>query len=247
LRKLIVLSFVTLDGIMQAPGGPDEDPSAGFKHGGWSVGYFDDFLGNVMTEQMGHPFDLLLGRKTFEIFAAFWPTVKDETGAGINRAKKYVVSHKPVSLDWKTTVPITGDVVGKIKNLKAEDGPELQVHGSGDLIQTLLKNDLIDEFWLKTFPVALGSGKRLFAEGTMPAGLTLQDSRVSPSGVVVSSYARAGTVKSGSFGLSPSGEAVTQSLTTTGETLRESTAATMAATGRASAAVAMNGRSGSAS
>jgi dihydrofolate reductase len=136
MRKLIVLSFVTLDGIMQAPGGPDEDPSAGFKHGGWSVGYFDDFLGKVMTEQMGHPFDLLLGRKTFEIFAAFWPTVKDETGAGINRAKKYVVSHKPVSLDWKTTVPITGDVVGKIKDLKAEDGPELQVHGSGDLIQT---------------------------------------------------------------------------------------------------------------
>jgi dihydrofolate reductase len=238
---------VTLDGIMQAPGGPDEDPSGGFRHGGWSVGYFDDFLGNVMTQQMGHPFDLLLGRKTFEIFAAFWPKVKDETGAGINRAKKYVVSHKSVSLDWKTTVPITGDVVGKIKNLKAEDGPELQVHGSGDLIQTLLKNDLIDEFWLKTFPVALGSGKRLFAEGTMPAGLRLQDSRVSPSGVVVSSYARLGTVKSGSFGLAPSGETVTQSLTTTGETVRESTAATMAATGRASAAVAMNGRSGSAS
>jgi dihydrofolate reductase len=210
MRKLIVLSFITLDGIMQAPGGPEEDPSENFKYGGWSVGYFDDFLGKVMTEQMSHPFDLLLGRKTFEIFAAFWPKVKDETGESINRATKYVVSHKPVNLDWKTTVPITGDVVGKIKNLKAEDGPELQVHGSGNLIQTLMKNDLVDEFWLKTFPVALGSGKRLFAEGTMPAGLKVQKSQVSPQGVVVASYARAGDVKLGSFALTPSGEEVTR-------------------------------------
>jgi dihydrofolate reductase len=211
MRKLIVLSFITLDGIMQAPGGPEEDPSDGFKYGGWSVGYFDDFMGKVMTEQMGHPFDLLLGRKTFDIFAAFWPTVKDETGAAINRAKKYVVSRKPVKLDWKTTVPINGDVVGKIKDLKAEDGPELQVHGSGNLIQTLLKHDLVDEFWLKTFPIALGSGKRLFAEGTMPAGLKVQKSQVSPSGVVVASYARAGDVKLGSFALTSSGEEVTRS------------------------------------
>jgi dihydrofolate reductase len=211
MRKLIVLSFITLDGIMQAPGGPEEDPSENFKYGGWSVGYFDDFLGKVMTEQMGHPFDLLLGRKTFDIFAAFWPKIKDETGESINRAKKYVVSHKPVSLDWKTTVPITGDVVGKIKNLKAEDGPELQVHGSGNLIQTLMKNDLVDEFWLKTFPVALGSGKRLFAEGTMPAGLRVQKSQVSPQGVVVASYARAGDVKLGSFAVTPSGEGVRRS------------------------------------
>src|SRR5438067_4164454 len=206
MRKLIVVSFVTLDGSMQAPGGPEEDPSDGFKYGGWSVDYFDDFLGNVMTEQMGHPFDLLLGRKTFEIFAAYWPIVKDETGEVINRAKKYVVSHKPVNLDWKTTVPITGDVVGKIKSLKAEDGPELQVHGSGNLIQSLLKHDLIDEFWLKTFPVALGSGKRLFAEGTMPAGFALKDSRISPSGVVASTYARAGEVKLGSFMLAGSNQ-----------------------------------------
>ena len=201
MRKLIVLSFITLDGVMQAPGGPGEDDSGGFKYGGWSVGYFDDFLGNVMTEQMGHPFDLLLGRKTYDIFAAYWPQVKDETGAGINRAKKYVVSHRPVNLDWKTTVPINGDVAGKIKQLKNEDGPEIQVHGSGNLIQTLLKNDLVDEFWLKTFPVALGSGKRLFAEGTMPAGFTLKESRTSPTGVIVSSYAPAGDVKIGSFEL----------------------------------------------
>ena len=210
MRKLIVLSFITLDGVMQAPGGPGEDDSGGFKYGGWSVGYFDDFLGNVMSEQMGHPFDLLLGRKTYDIFAAYWPQVKDETGAGINRAKKYVVSHRPVNLDWKTTVPINGDVAGKIKQLKNEDGPEIQVHGSGNLIQTLLKNDLVDEFWLKTFPVALGSGKRLFAEGTMPAGFTLKESRTSPTGVIVSSYAPAGDVKIGSFELTPSGQEATR-------------------------------------
>ena len=210
MRKLIVLSFITLDGVMQAPGGPGEDDSGGFKYGGWSVGYFDDFLGNVMTEQMGHPFDLLLGRKTYDIFAGYWPQVKDETGAGINRAKKYVVSHRPVNLDWKTTVPINGDVAGKIKQLKNKDGPEIQVHGSGNLIQTLLKNDLVDEFWLKTFPVALGSGKRLFAEGTMPAGFTLKESRTSPTGVIVSSYAPAGDVKIGSFELTPSGQEATR-------------------------------------
>jgi len=206
MRKLIVLSFITLDGVMQAPGGPQEDDSGGFKYGGWSVGYFDDFLGNVMTEQMGHPFDLLLGRKTYDIFAAYWPQVKDETGVGINRAKKYVVSHRPVNLDWKVTVPINGDVAGKIAQLKKEDGPEIQVHGSGNLIQTLLKNGLVDEFWLKTFPVSVGNGKRLFAEGTMPAGLTLKESRVSPAGVVASSYARAGEIKLGSFELTPSSE-----------------------------------------
>ncbi|TMD08460.1 MAG: dihydrofolate reductase [Chloroflexi bacterium] len=212
MRKLIVLSFITLDGVMQAPGGPGEDESGGFKYGGWSVGYFDDFLGNVMTEQMGHPFDLLLGRKTYDIFAAYWPRVSDDDPGAqvINRAKKYVVSHRPVNLDWKITVPINGDVAEKIRQLKKDDGPEIQVHGSGNLIQTLLKHDVVDEFWLKTFPVALGSGKRLFAEGTMPAGFTLTESRVSPSGVVASSYSRAGEVKLGSFELAASGEQATR-------------------------------------
>jgi dihydrofolate reductase len=212
MRKLIVLSFITLDGVMQAPGGPEEDPSGGFKYGGWSVGYFDDVLGNVMTEQMGHPLDLLLGRKTYDIFAAYWPHAGDDDPAArvINRARKYVVSHRPVDLDWKTTVPISGDVAEKIKQLKNEDGPEIQVHGSGNLIQTLLKHDLVDEFWLKTFPVALGSGKRLFAEGTIPAGFTLRESKISPSGVVVSSYARAGEVKLGSFELPRSSEGATR-------------------------------------
>jgi len=212
MRKLIVLSFITLDGVMQGPGGPGEDDSGGFKYGGWSVPYFDDVLGNVMGEQMGHPFDLLLGRTTYDLFAAYWPRVGDDNpGApAINRARKYVVSHQPVNLDWKTTIPINGDVVGKIKQLKTEDGPELQVHGSGNLIQTLLKNDLVDEFWLKTFPLALGSGKRLFAEGTMPAGFALKESRISPSGVVVSSYARAGEVKLGSFTLTGSSQEATR-------------------------------------
>jgi len=212
MRKLIVLSFITLDGVMQAPGGPREDDRGGFKYGGWSVGYFDDVLGNVMTEQMGHPFDLLLGRKTYDIFAAHWPRVGDDDPAArvINRARKYVVSNRTVSLEWKTTIPINGDAAGKIAQLKKDDGPELQVHGSGNLIQTLLKNDLVDEFWLKTFPVALGSGKRLFAGGTMPAGFTLTESRISPSGVVVSSYARAGEVKLGSFELTGSREEATR-------------------------------------
>lgn len=207
MRKLVVLSFITLDGIMQAPGGPGEDESGGFKYGGWSVPYFDDAMGTVMGEQMGHPVDLLLGRKTYDIFAAHWPHVGDEDPGArvINRAKKYVVSHRPVSLDWKVTIPITGDVVEKIRQLKKEDGPEIQVHGSGNLIQTLLKNDLVDELWIKTFPVTIGSGKRLFGEGTMPAGFTLKDGRISSTGVVFGSYARAGEVKQGSFALADSG------------------------------------------
>ena len=212
MRKLIVLSFITLDGVMQAPGGPGEDDSGGFKYGGWSVPYFDDVLGNAMGVQMGHPFDLLLGRTTYDIFAAHWPRLGDDDPAAgvINRARKYVVSHRPVSLEWKTTIPISGDVVEKIEQLKKEDGPELQVHGSGNLIQTLLKNDLVDEFWLKTFPVALGSGKRLFAEGTMPAGFALKEGQISPGGVVVSSYARAGEVKLGSFVLAGSSQEATR-------------------------------------
>jgi len=199
MRKLIVLTFMTLDGVMQAPGGPEEDPSGGFKFGGWSVPYFDEFLGNVMSEQMGHPFDLLLGHKTYDIFAGFWPQQADETGGAINRATKYVVSHKPMTSDWKTTVHIGGDVAGEIRKLKSGNGPDLQVHGSGNLIQTLLKNDLVDELWLKTFPVVLGTGKKLFADGAVPAGFSVEKTSVSPSGVVIATYKRAGEVKTGSF------------------------------------------------
>jgi dihydrofolate reductase len=213
MRKLVVLTFITLDGVMQAPGGPEEDQSDGFEHGGWSVGYFDDELGNVMAQQMGHPFDLLLGRKTYDIFAAYWPRTGEDDPAGrvINRATKYVVSHRPVETDWKPTVVIDGDVPAEIARLKREDGPELQVHGSGNLIQTLLRHDLVDEFWLKIYPVALGTGKRLFGEGTMPSGFRLIESKVTPSGVVVANYARGGEIKSGSFALAASGEEASRS------------------------------------
>jgi dihydrofolate reductase len=198
MRKIIVLTFVTIDGVMQAPGGPEEDTSGGFTYGGWTVPYFDEFLGEVMGEQMGRPFDLLLGRKTFEVFASYWPHHEDE-GAGINAATKYVASHTLTAHDWQKTVFLNDDVVNKIKALKAGDGPDLQVHGSGDFIQTLLQHDLVDELWLKIFPIVLGTGKRLFAGGTIPAAFTLTGSQVSPAGVIIASYERASDVQTGSF------------------------------------------------
>ncbi len=202
MRKLIVLSFITLDGVMQAPGGPEEDPTGGFTYGGWTVPYFDDFLGKTMIEQMSRPFDLVLGRKTYEIFAAYWPHQKtegDPIAAGINNAKKYVASTIPLKLDWSNSTLIQGDVVQEITKLKKQDGPELQVHGSGNFIQTLLKHDLVDELWLKIFPITLGMGKHLFAEGTTAAAFTLREAKTSPRGVIVASYDRAGEVKTGSF------------------------------------------------
>jgi dihydrofolate reductase len=205
MRKLVVLTFVTLDGVMQAPGGPEEDPSGGFTHGGWSAGYWDDFLGNVMTDQMKWPFDLLLGRKTYEIFAAYWPKAGAESPGAkeLNSARKFVASTTLKKLDWANSVLLTGDVVQEIRRVKEESGPELQVHGSSNLIQTLLKNDLIDEFRLKIFPITLGAGKRLFAEGSIPAGFKLTESKASPKGVIVANYGRAGEVKSGSFAEGP--------------------------------------------
>ena len=203
MRKVIVLTFVSLDGVMQGPGGPTEDPSRGFTLGGWTVDYFDDFVGEAMTEQMGRPFDLLLGRKTYEIFASYWPHVKEgddlEGANAINTATKYVVSHRPQKLDWKNSKLITGDVVAEIKKLKAGDGTQLQVHGSSDLIQTLFEHDLVDELWLKIFPVTLGTGKRLFGDGTISAAFKLLESKSSPSGVILASYARAGEIRLGSF------------------------------------------------
>ena len=201
MRKLVVLSFISLDGIMQAPGGPDEDTSGDFKYGGWTVPYFDEFSGNMMNDQMGMPFDLLLGRKTYDIFAGYWP-LQDPAGPvadPFNKATKYVVSNSSPKLTWENSVLIDGDVVTKLKELKQQDGPMLQVHGSGNLIQTLLKNDLVDELWLKIYPVTLATGKRLFADGTMPAAFELTDSKTSPSGVIFANYKRAGKVKTGSF------------------------------------------------
>ena len=203
MRELIVLSFITLDGVMQAPGGPEEDPTGGFKYGGWTVGYWDDFLGVVMGEHMAKPFDLLLGRKTYEIFAAYWPHAKsdDPTADKLNSAKKYVASKTLTKLDWSNSMLVKGETVQEIIKLKEQKGPELQVHGSGNLIQTLLKHDLIDEFRLKIFPITLGTGKRLFGEGTIPAGLKLVDSRTSTTGVIIATYKRAEVVKTGSFAL----------------------------------------------
>lgn len=196
MRKIIVLSFITLDGVMQGPGGPAEDTSGNFTYGGWTVPYFDDFLGKIMGEQMSKPFDLLLGRKTFEIFASYWPHHEEE-GAGINNATKYVASHTLTTHEWNKSVFLKS--VDDIKQLKQQDGPDLQVHGSGNLIQTLLQHDLVDEFWLKIFPVTLGKGKRLFDSGTIPAAYALVEATSSPGGVMIATFKRAGEVKTGSF------------------------------------------------
>jgi dihydrofolate reductase len=198
MRRIIVLTFVTLDGVMQAPGGPGEDDSGNFKYGGWTVPYFDDALAQVMVEQMSRPFDLLLGRKTFEIFAAYWPHHQEE-GAGINSATKYVASRALTKHEWTKSVFLRGNVVDEIKKLKQQEGPELQVHGSSNLIQTLLAHDLVDEFWLKIFPVTLGTGKRLFGQGIRPGAYTLVESKSTPAGVMIATLKRAGDVKTGSF------------------------------------------------
>ncbi|MBI4834997.1 MAG: dihydrofolate reductase family protein [Planctomycetes bacterium] len=196
MRKLIILTFITLDGVMQAPGGPEEDTSGGFKYGGWVVPYSDEFFGKVMEEQMKQPFNLLLGRRTFEIFASYWPQHANEW-PGINESAKYVVSNTLTRHDWKNSIFIKGDIVKEIKKLKMQNGPDLQVYGSGKLAQTLLQHDLVDELWLKTFPITLGSGKRLFTEGTGPAAFKLTDSKVSPKGVIVAKYERAGKANRG--------------------------------------------------
>ena len=200
MRQIVVSTFLTLDGVMQAPGGPEEDPDGGFDHGGWSHGYWDDAMGARMGELMGKPFDLLLGRKTYEIFAAYWPHASEEAGAGpLNAARKHVASRTLDTVEWENSTLLEGDVAEAVAALKQGDGPELQVHGSGDLVQTLLAHDLVDEFRLMIFPVVLGTGKRLFADGAVPAGLTLTDSAVSTSGVVMATYKPGSEIKYGSF------------------------------------------------
>lgn len=196
MRKIIVLSFITLDGVMQAPGGPKEDTSGGFKYGGWVAPYFDEASGKLMGKQMKSA-DLLLGRKTFEIFASYWPQHADNW-PGINDVTKYVVSKTMKRTDWKNSVILKSAV--DIKKLKNEEGSDIQIHGSGNLIQTLLKNDLVDEFWLKIFPLTLGNGKKLFDDGTIPAAFTLTETTVTPSGVIFASYKRAGKVITGTVG-----------------------------------------------
>lgn len=199
MRRIIVLSFISLDGVMQAPGGPDEDTSDGFQYGGWTAPYFyeaDEAAGAFMEAQL-KPADLLLGRKTFEIFASYWPQHTD-FWPGINEVTKYVLSNTIDKSDWENSVFLKS--VDDIKKLKATEGSDLQVHGSGDLVQTLLKHDLVDELWLKIFPITLGMGKRLFGEGTIPAAFALTDSLVTPNGVIFANYKRAGEVKTGTVG-----------------------------------------------
>jgi dihydrofolate reductase len=200
-RKLKVSTFVTLDGVMQAPGGPDEDRSGGFTHGGWSVGYWDDQMGRIMGEFMAPPFELLLGRRTYEIFAAYWPHSTEPGADALNSARKHVASRTLRSVVWNNSTLIKGDVATYVSELKQQSGPEIQVHGSGDLLQTLLKNELVDEFHVWTFPVVLGAGRRLFGEGAIPAGLEVEAVTTSTTGVVIATYERVGAIKYGSFAL----------------------------------------------
>lgn len=204
MRKIVVLSFVTLDGVMQAPGGPEEDPSENFKFGGWQAPFGgDDLSDKLMTEQLSVPYDLLLGRKTYDIFAGYWPNHPEIefVATPFNKCTKYVVSNNAqLPLPWGPSELISGDVVAGLKKLKASDGPMLQIHGSGKLVQTLLQNDLVDEFWLKIYPLTLGTGKKLFAEGTIPLAFEMTDGQVTGKGVVFANYKRAGEVKTGTVG-----------------------------------------------
>ena len=200
MRKVIVLEFMTLDGVIQAGGGPEEDTSGGFAYGGWQAPYSDDVIGTVMNRQMNMPFDLLLGRKTFEIWAPFWPHHGD-IWPGVNLATKYVASNTLTSHEWQPSVFLNGDIAEKVAKLKQEHGPDLHVWGSGKLLQTLMKHDLIDVFWLMIYPITLGSGKRLFVDGAIPAAFKLTESTVGSSGVIIANYERAGAIKTGTESL----------------------------------------------
>ncbi|HET9454910.1 MAG TPA: dihydrofolate reductase family protein [Gemmatimonadaceae bacterium] len=202
MRKLIVQTFLSLDGVMQAPGGPDEDTSGRFRYGGWSVTYWDSVMQDAMGAAVSVPFAMLLGRRTYEIFAAHWPHAGEEDGAPIfNNATKYVASRTLKKVGWQNSLLLKGSVPKAVAKLKGESGPEIQVHGSANLVQTLLKHDLVDEIRLWIFPVLLGKGKRLFAEGTQPRGLSLVSGRMSTTGVAMNVYRPAGEVPIGSFAL----------------------------------------------
>ncbi|HEX4157644.1 MAG TPA: dihydrofolate reductase family protein [Rhizomicrobium sp.] len=208
MRRIIVAAFMSLDGVMQAPGGPKEDPAGGFDLGGWTAPHFDAALGASMGELLSRPFDLLLGRKTYDVFAAHWPYVTDPNNpiAGLfNGVTKYVASRSARNLAWQNSKWLGEDVVASLKQLKNEDGPDLLVQGSSDLNQTLWKNDLVDEFRVMIFPLVLGRGKRLF--GDIPFGLRLIKAQTYPTGVIVASYQPDGPVKTGDFSLPEPSEA----------------------------------------
>lgn len=211
MRRLVVSTFVSLDGIMQAPGGPEEDPTGGFKFGGWTEPYWDDGIAAVIDETFSKPFDLVLGRKTYDIFAAYWPYIPTdpkalgygELQAGIarlfNGAIKHVATRQSGPLAWVNSASLGGDVVAALRKLKAGDGPDLLIQGSSNLIQTLLAHDLIDALQLLIYPMLLGKGKRLFGSGTLPGAFAVTKSTISPSGVIIATYEQAGAVKVGSF------------------------------------------------
>lgn len=198
MRKIIVLEFITLDGVIQAGGGPQEDTENNFAYGGWQVPFSDEVIGTLMKKQLNRPFDLLLGRKTFEIWAPYWPQHADKWPR-VMTATKYVASNTLTAHEWQPTIFLSGDIAEKIRELKQQTAPDLHVFGSANLVQTLMKHDLIDEFWLKIYPITLGTGKRLFAGGTVPAAFKVTESAVSPSGVIIANYVRDGAVETGSY------------------------------------------------
>ncbi len=189
MRKIIVLEHISLDGIIQAPGGPKEDTSGGFEQGGWISSYSDEILGTLLRKQMNSPFDLLLGRTTFEIWEPYWPQHAD-VWANVNTATKYVASNTRTSSNWQTSIFLSGNIAEKIASIKQQPGADLHVWGSGNLIQTLIKHDLVDAFWLMIYPITLGDGKRLFAKSTIPMSFKVTESTVTPSGVIVINYER---------------------------------------------------------
>jgi dihydrofolate reductase len=199
MRELVVNAFITLDGVMQAPGGPEEDPTGGFEFGGWSVPHWDDAMAEASAEQFRTPFDVVLGRKTYEIFAAHWPYAEGEIADTLNAARKYVASNTLTSADWHNSVVLSGDVPAQVRELKEQDGPELRVIGSANLIQTLNANDLVDEYGLWISPVIVGKGKRIFGDDLAPATLELVESKTSTTGVLLNRYRKAGPVETGSF------------------------------------------------
>jgi dihydrofolate reductase len=219
MRKLIAAAFVSLDGVMQAPGGPDEDPTGGFALGGWTAPFWDDVIGQAMGESFSQPFDLVLGRKTYDIFAAHWPYIdvdptsstfeagEADIATTFGRVTKYVASRSQPTLTWQNSEWLGADAAAALRTLKQGDGPDLLTQGSSDFLQTLFAADLVDELRLLTYPVTLGAGKRFFGAGAQPAAFTMTRSLVSPSGIVIATYARAGAVRTGSFALANPTEA----------------------------------------
>jgi dihydrofolate reductase len=199
MRKIVIASYITMDGVLQAPGGPEEDRSNGFKWGGWSAPYWDELMYDAVGKIMSSPFDLLLGRRTYEIFAAHWPYQNDAIGEIFNRIHKYVVATTPIDLSWKESILINKDVVNELKKIKKQDGPDLLVFGSSRLIQTLLSNQLVDVLHTWIFPITLGEGKKLFDQGTQAQQWKLTGSLVSTTGAIIASYVPDGEVKLGSF------------------------------------------------